>query len=156
MMSLPRKKIVKDWMDHRKVFDFEINPTPDNLYFQFNGKSEGGIGFTVMQPKIWETSILVMAEVTIGESHLKTLESMRTKDRNEFMINLIKSIVFAPASFALDPTFKQKGFPQGIQLTKEICYDNLTEDRLSNSMRDVVRCVVYILELFKSGLECEE
>ena len=46
------KKFVKDWMDHRKVFDIEIDPTPGNLYFQFAGKSEGGISFSVMQPRI--------------------------------------------------------------------------------------------------------
>ncbi|MDQ1318018.1 MAG: hypothetical protein QG588_1674 [Candidatus Poribacteria bacterium] len=146
------KKFVKDWMDHRKVFDIEIDPTPGNLYFQFTGKSEGGIGFTVMQPKIWDTSVLVMAEVKIGEQHSKILESMRQKDREEFIFNLKKNIIFAPASYALDPTLETKGYPQGIQFSKEICYDNLTEDRLSNSMRDVVSCVIYILELFKNEL----
>lgn len=146
------KKFVKDWMDHRKVFDIEIDPTPGNLYFQFTGKSEGGIGFTVMQPKIWDTSVLVMAEVKIGEQHSKILESMRQKDREEFVFNLKKNIIFAPASYALDPTLETKGYPQGIQFSKEICYDNLTEDRLSNSMRDVVSCVIYILELFKNEL----
>jgi len=146
------KKFVKDWMDHRKVFDIEIDPTPGNLYFQFTGKSEGGIGFTVMQPKIWDTSVLVMAEVKIGEQHSKILESMRQKDREEFIFNLKKDIIFAPASYALDPTLETKGYPQGIQFSKEICYDNLTEDRLSNSMRDVVSCVIYILELFKNEL----
>jgi len=146
------KEFVKDWMNHRKVFEREMDPTPINLNFQFIGKSEGGIGFTVMQPKIWDTSVLIMAEVKIGESHLKIFESMRTRDRDEFMLNLMKSILFAPASFAFDPTFETKGYPQGIQLIKEICYDNLTEDRLSNCMRDIVKCVVYMIELFKKEL----
>ena len=146
------KKFVKDWMDHRKVFDIEIDPTPGNLYFQFAGKSEGGIGFSVMQPRIWDTSVLIMAEVTISEQHSKILESMRQTDRKEFIFNLQKDLIFGPASFALDPTFKTRGYPQGIQLSREICYDNLTEDRLSNSMRDVASSVVYIIELFKNEL----
>ena len=93
-----------------------------------------------------------MAEVTISEQHSKILESMRQTDRKEFIFNLQKDLVFGPTSFALDPTFKTKGYPQGIQLSREICYDNLTEDRLSNSMRDVASSVVYIIELFKNEL----
>jgi hypothetical protein len=143
------KDLVKNWMNHRKVFESEIDPVPSDLHFIFNGKSESGMGFTVLQSKIWDTSVLMMTEVKIGESHLKVLESMRTKDREEFMFNLKKNIIFAPASFAFDPTHEKTGFPRSIQFSKEICYDNLTEDRLSNDMRDVVRCVIYVVELFK-------
>jgi hypothetical protein len=147
--TIDAKDLVKNWMDHRKVFEIEVEPTPSNLNFHYNGKSEGGIGFIVMQPKAWETSVLMMAEVKLGETHLNILKTMRQKDRDEFISRLMNNIIFAPASFAFDPTYSSTGFPQSIQFSKEICFDNLTEDRLSNSMRDVVRCVIYIIELFK-------
>lgn len=152
------KSFVKNWMDHRKVFNNETDPVPNELNFQFNGKSEGGIGFSVLQPKIWETSILIMAEVKIGEPHKKILETMSEKNREEFMFNLTKNIIFAPASFAFDPSFETRGFPSGIQFSREICFDRLTEDKLSNSMRDVVKCVIFVVELFKNefGKENEE
>ena len=143
------KDFIKGWMGHRKVFDTEIEPTPSDFHFQFNGKSEGGVAFTILQPKIWDTSVLVISEVIIGETHLKILETMRERERDEFIKNLANNIISAPAYFAFDPTYDKNGFPQGIQFSKEICYDNLSEDRLSNSMRDVVMCAIYVVELFK-------
>lgn len=146
------KRFVESWMGHRKVFGTEITQIQDDIYFQFNVMSDIDIGFTVLQPRAWETTVAVISEVKIGDPHLKIFETMRVKDREGFMLNLIKSIAPLPANYAFDPTYEKNGYPQGIQFAKEICYDNLTEDRLNNSMLDVVKCVSYILWLFRVEL----
>ncbi|MDF0593145.1 DUF2299 family protein [Methanotrichaceae archaeon M04Ac] len=146
------KRFVESWMGHRGVSGAEITQIQENIYFQLNGMSDIGIGFTVFQPKTWETTISVIAEVKIGEPHLKIFETMRTKDREGFMLNLIKSITNLPANYAFDPTYETAGYPRGIQFAKEIYYDNLTEDKLGNSMLDVIKCVSYVLWLFRVEL----
>jgi hypothetical protein len=139
------RTLIEGWMKHRKVFQSETVPAPEKLWFQFIGKEENGLPFTVLQPKKWDTSILVLAEITIGEWHFKSLEAMRSKDREEFLDNIRRSITFAPATYAFDPTFPITGIPKGVQFSKEICYDGLTEDRLSGSMRDVIMGVLFVM-----------
>ena len=138
------RTLIEGWMKHRKVFQSETLPAPEPFYFQFVGKEENGLPFTVLQPKEWDTSILMLAEITIGDSHFKSLESMRPKDRERFLDDLQRSITFGPATFAFDPTFQITGIPKGIQFSKEMCYDGLTEDRLSSSMRDVIKGVLFV------------
>lgn len=143
------KEFIKRWMGRRKVFVSEANAIPDELCFILNGKSELGIPFTILQPKDWETSILILSETRIGEEHINSLKSMRAKDRKEFLDNLIRDIAFAPATYAFDPEFEKTGTPTGIQFSKEICYDGLSEDKLSECMHDIVRCSAFVIRQFR-------
>ncbi len=151
--QLAPKDFIKRWMDHRKVFISEADKIPDEMIFLFNGKSELGIPFTVLQPRNWETSVIVLSETRIGEEHINFLKSMRLRDRKEFLSNLIEDISFAPATYAFDPEFDKTGIPIAIQFSKEICYDGLTEDRLSKCMNDVVKCSSFVILRFRKEFE---
>jgi hypothetical protein len=147
------KQFIKNWMEHRKVFVSEADKTPEDFTFVLNGNYELEIPFTILQPKAWETSIMVLSEARMGEQHVAALKSMRSKDRKEFLDNLIKEISFAPAIFAFDPEFEKTGIPAGIQFSREICYDGLTEDKLSECMYDVTRCLAFVIRQFKKEFE---
>lgn len=138
--------LIKDWMEQKGISDgIKTEPTPDDFYFQFTGKDEAEIPFTVFQPKNWKKTILILSQVDINEDRVKCIESMRPKDRDEFLYNLRKDITFAPANTAFDPSFDDTGIPRGIQFQEEICYDGLTEDRLNEAVRNVVKCVLFVI-----------
>lgn len=139
-------RLIEDWIEQKGISDgIKVEPTPEDFYFQFTGKEEAEIPFTIFQPKSWKKTILILSQVDINEDRVKSIESMRSKDREEFLYTLQKDITFAPASVAFDPSFDETGIPRGIQFQKEICYDGLTEDRLNEAMRNVVDCVGYVI-----------
>jgi hypothetical protein len=138
--------LIKAWMDQRGISDgVETKPTPNGVFFQFIGKDVTGIPFVIIRPEAWKKTVLIVSEVLINDDRVKSIESMRPKDRDEFLHNLQKDITFAPAQFAFDPTFDTTGIPRSIQFSKEICYDGLTQDRLNDAMRDVVRSALFVI-----------
>jgi len=138
--------LIKNWMTQKGISDrVEMEPTPTGTSFQFTGKDATGVPFTIIQPENWKKTVLVISEVGITQERIESIESMSPQDRDEFLYNLQKDIMFAPAQFAFDPTFKETGIPRGIQFSKEICYDGLTEDRLNDAMRDVVRSALFVI-----------
>jgi hypothetical protein len=139
-------RLIKDWIEQRGISaGIKIDPTPEDFYFQFTGKDEAEIPFTIFQPKGWKKTILILSQVEINEDRVKSIESMRLKDRDEFLYNFQKDISFAPANIAFDPSFDETGIPRGIQFQSEICYDGLTEDRLNDAMRNVVKCTLFVI-----------
>jgi len=138
--------LIKDWIEQRGVSDgINTEPTPEEVYFQFTCKDYTEIPFIVAQPKEWKKTILIVSQVDINEDRVKSIESMRPKDRDEFLYNLQKDISFAPANVAFDPSFDKTGIPRGIQFSREICYDGLTEDNLNKAVHDVVKCDLFVI-----------
>jgi len=138
--------LIKAWMDQRGISDgIETKPTPEGVSFQFTGKDITGIPFAIIQPGMWKRMVLIVSEVTINDDRVKSIEAMRQEDRDEFLYNLQKDIAFLPAPFAYDPTHEKTGIPKGIQFSKEICYDGLTEDRLNDAVRDVVKSALFVI-----------
>lgn len=145
--------LIIKWINTRKVSASSETPIPknpsDDFSFQFSCKNEVDLPFTILQPKIWNTTVIVLAEVSIDQIHRNALESMRAKDRDNFLWGLRRDIAFAPATSAFGPPSEKSGLPKGIQFSKEICYDELSENKLSGAMRDVLVCVAYVIDLFK-------
>jgi len=138
--------LIKSWMEQRGISESsEVKPTPGGISFQFRGVDSSGIPFAVLQPETWKKTVVIVSEVTITDDRFNSISSMRPKDRDDFLGNLQKDITFAPSAFAFDPTFDKTGIPRGIQFSKEICYDGLTEDRLNEAMRDVIRSVLFVI-----------
>ncbi len=138
--------LIEDWMAQRGIDDgTKTEPTHEDFYFQFTGKDETGIPFTIFQPKSWKKTLVILSQVDINEDRVKSIESMRPKDRDEFLYSLQKDISLAPANVAFDPSFSETGIPKGIQFQTEICYDGLTEDRLNEGMLNVVKCAIFVI-----------
>lgn len=138
--------LIKAWMKQRAITEgTETTPTPAGVFFQFIGKDATGIPFLIIQPESWRETILVVSEVIITDDRVKSIESMRPKDREGFLYNLRKDITFAPAQFSFDPTYDKTGIPRSIQFSKEICYDGFTQDRLNEAVRDIVKCALFLI-----------
>ena len=139
-------RLIKEWMGQRGISNgTKIEPTPEEFYFQFTGEDEAEIPFTIFQSKSWERTILILSQVDLSKEHVKSIESLRPKDRDEFLFDLRKDIAFTSASIAFDPDFNDTGIIKSIQFQEEICYDGLTEDRLNNAVKSVLKGSLFII-----------
>lgn len=139
-------RLIKEWMGQRGISNgTKIEPTPEEFYFQFTGEDEAEIPFTIFQPKSWGRTILILSQVDLSKEHVKSIESMRPKDRDEFLYDLRKDIAFTSASVAFDPAFDETGIIKSIQFQEEICYDGLTEDRLNNAVKSTLKGSLFII-----------
>ena len=139
-------ELIKAWVTQHGISEgVETKPTPDGFSFHFTGKGTRDIPFTILQPEAWKRTVLILSEVTIAEDDIKYIKSMRPGDRDKFLYNLQKDIMFTSTHFALSPDFEKTGIPSGIQFSKEICYDGLTEDRLNNAIGEVIKNVIFVI-----------
>jgi hypothetical protein len=147
------KNLIRGWITDRSFFDnasnIEVDPTPKGLLFQFNGKAPTTIPYIIIQPDILKRAIVVLANVTITKQRIDSLNSMKKEDRDKFLWNLQKDLIFAPPSFSFDPSFDKTGIPEGIQFTKEVSYDELTEGKLAEAVDYVCRCVLWVIWVFQ-------
>jgi hypothetical protein len=63
--------------------------------------------------------------------------------------NLQRDIVFAPPTYSFNPEYQKDGTFKGVQFTKEISYDELTEGKLGDAVIDVTRCVLWVIWTFR-------
>lgn len=148
------KTLIRNWITDRGFFDkktniIEVDPAPKGLLFQFNGKAPTAIPYIIIQPDIFNRTIVILANVKITQSRIDSLNSMKKEDRDNFIWNLQKDLVFVPPSFTFDPSFEETGIPKAIQFTKEVYYDELTEGRLAEAADSVCRCVLWVIWAFQ-------
>ena len=61
--------LVKDWIEQRGISGgIKIEPTPEDVYFQFTGKDVTGIPFLIVQPKTWKKTLLIVSEGSVKSS----------------------------------------------------------------------------------------
>jgi hypothetical protein len=147
------KSLIRGWITDRAFFDnasnIEVDPVPKGLLFQFNGKAPTTVPYTIIQPDILKRTIVVLANVKITQPRIDSLNSMKKEDRDKFLWNLQKDLIFAPPSFSFDPSFDKTGIPEGIQFVKEVSYDELTEGKLAEAADYVCRCVLWVIWVFQ-------
>ncbi|HUS76758.1 MAG TPA: DUF2299 family protein [Methanothrix sp.] len=142
--------LINGWMKQRGISSSgKTEPTPSGVFFEFICKDVTGMPFAIIQPETWEKTVLVISEVAITDGRFKSIELLTPEDRDDFLYNLQQDSSLLPAPFALDPTFEETGIPRGIQFNKEICYDGLTEDRLNDVVRDVVRSALFVIRTIR-------
>lgn len=140
------KAKIQEWMNQRGYFASEINS--DGFNFHLIGKNEGGIGFSILQPKAFERIILVLTQVDVDPLHYKSLSSMRPKDRDEFLWDMWRELIFAPVAFNYDSTFNTTGIPKSIQFSKEITFEDLSDSKLREAQDYTVRGVLWAVSIF--------
>ncbi|HPJ30241.1 MAG TPA: DUF2299 family protein [Methanothrix sp.] len=140
--------LIEKWMDGR---GFTISPPREKdestveFNFAYNGKTERGLGFTVVQPKNIARLVLVASRIDIAGQHRDILGSMETSEFEDFMWELKRALVLAPASFQILPP---EGMPDSIQLSLEISFDELSEGKLNNALNSISKSAVLIILLF--------
>ncbi|MHC1632162.1 MAG: DUF2299 family protein [Methanotrichaceae archaeon] len=136
------KKVVREWMEIRGFLRNEISD--EHSHFRYEGESDSGIKFSIIQPKELERSLVVLSRLDIHPQHIKLLQSMSPGERSEFLWNLKRDIVFAPPVFQIYP-LEDPDNPTTIEFIKEISFDELTEGRLMEAMDYVHRCVLWVI-----------
>jgi hypothetical protein len=133
-------KMVYDWMKSRNLF---VKPLKsDDAIFQFEGITETQIGFMITQPKKLPRSIVLIANLEILPVHLEAMAKLAPQERSNFLWNLKKDLIFAPATFSMSPNLNS---PKTIQFAKEVSFDELTEGRLIEAMDAVCRCTIWTI-----------
>jgi hypothetical protein len=151
------KSLAQTWMQNRGFFSKEIIPCPDELNFMLEGMVPTGIPFLIIQSKHLKSMVTVIANVRITESSFASLNALGKDERDEFLWNLKRELIFAPPMFAFDPTFEKTGVPKAIQFSKDLYYDELTEGRLAEAVNYATRSSLWVVWTFrrKFGVSAE-
>jgi hypothetical protein len=143
------KSLAQRWMKDTGFFTREVVPCPNDLNFILEGKAPNEIPFLVIQPKKRGTAVVAIVNVKVTDTSYASLSSMEKDDRDKFLWNLQKEMMFAPPDFAFDPDFEKNGIPKGFQFSKEVYYDELTEGRLAEVVSYATRSAVWVILSFR-------
>ena len=133
------KALIETWVNDRG-FPISTIPVSDKFNFQFGGISSLGIGFAIIQPKDLKRAIAVVTRIEFDPVHIKVLESLDQNDRDEFLWNLKKDLLFNPPAFF----FSDPNHPKFIEFLMHVSFDEITEGRLQNAMDQTVRSVLFV------------
>lgn len=143
------KSLAQSWMQDNGFFSKEVLPCPNDLYFILEGKAPNGIPFLIIQPKQLKRAIVAIANVMITDSSFASLNALKDDERDEFLWNLQRDLMFAPPTFAFDPSFEETGIPKGIQLSIEVYYDELTEGKIAEAVNYASRSALWVIWTFR-------
>jgi hypothetical protein len=143
------KSLAQTWMKDSGFFSKEILPCPDGLNFILEGMSPNGIPFLIIQPTQLKNAVVAIANVRITDSSFTSLSALSRDERDDFLWNLKRELMFAPPTFAFDPTFEETGIPKGIQFSKEVYYDELTPGRLAEAVNYATRSALWVVWTFR-------
>jgi hypothetical protein len=135
------KEFIEKWVNDRGYPMTDV-PHSDDYSFQFGSISAIGIGFVIVQPKTLKRVVVVATHVEFSPFHLEALES--APDRADFLWKLREHLVSASPAFS----FNDPKNPTGIEFSREISFDELTEGRLQDAVDQTVRCVLWVSWLF--------
>lgn len=125
-----------------------IDPSPAELKFLIIGKGLSEIPFLIAQSVDAKRSISVIVNVKISPSSRKSLSEMSEKTRKEFLWGLKKELMFAPANFAFDLEYEEGRIPKGVQFSKAIYFDELSEGRLAEVVDYTIRSALWLIWTF--------
>lgn len=143
------KSTAYNWMKNHGHDPSEILPCPGDLSFMLQGKASNGMPFLVIQPKELERAVVAIANVRVTESSFAALKAMSEFERDEFLWNLKRELIFAPPSFSFDPSYEETGIPKGVQFSREVYYDELTEGRLAEAVNYAIRSALWFIWTFR-------
>lgn len=143
------KSLVQTWMRDSGISPKEILPCPEDLNFILEGMAPNGIPFLIIQPKQCERAVVAIANVRITDSSFASLSALSVDERDEFLWNLKRELMFTPPTFAFDPTFAKTGIPKRMQFSKEVYYDELTEGRLAEAVNYATRSALWVVWTFR-------
>jgi hypothetical protein len=132
------KTKIDEWMKGRNIFIREIDS--DEAYFQFEGKTETQIGIVIAQPKKLFRSIVVISKLELHPKHLEALSRLNSKKKAEFIWDIKRDLIFAPATFTMEPYGDDL---RSVQFAREISFDELTDGRLIEAVDNVCRPLIW-------------
>ena len=141
------------WMKGRDLFTQEVDSEDND--FQLNGKTATQIGITILHPKNLFRSIIVISKIELHSKHKESLSQLPASEKADFIWNLKKDLIFAPASFVMEPNGDNL---ESIQFSTEISFDELTDGKLIEAVDNVCRPLIWTAWIFlrKFGLPAEK
>jgi hypothetical protein len=151
------KSLAHTWMKDRGYDPLDILPCPEDLSFMLQGKASNGMPFLIIQSKNASSSVVAIANVRVTQSSYASLQKMSKAERDEFLWNLKRELIFAPPNFSFDPSYEETGIPKGVQFSKEVYYSDLTEGRLAEAVDQAIRSALWVIWTFrrKFGMPAE-
>jgi len=132
------KEKVRTWMEGRRIFIKETEA--DEVDFQLNGRTETQIPLAIVLPKDLPKTILVVTKIELHKMHANALNQLTPQEKEAFIWDLKKDLMFAPAAFNMEPSGTDL---KAIQFTKEISFDELSDGRLIDAMDSVCRSFIW-------------
>ncbi len=141
------------WMKGRDLLTQEVDSEDND--FQFNGKTATQVGITILHPKNLFRSIIVISKIELDPKHKEDLNQLHADEKADFIWNLKRDLIFAPASFIMEPDGNNF---ESIQFGIEISFDELTEGKLIEAVDNVCRPLIWTVWVFlrKFGSPVEE
>ena len=142
------KHLVEKWMQDRKFSTPSQQMPAESLQevnFSYNGKTETGFGFIVIQPKQATRVIIMASRLDVAKSHADALGSMKARKLEDLLWELKKELVLSTASYMIMPP---TGIPKSIQFSREISFDELTEGKLADALGSITKSMVLTILLF--------
>lgn len=143
------KSLAYTWMMKLGYAPRDISPCPEDLSFMLEGWTSNDMPFLVIQPKKNENFVVAIANVRVTDSSFVSLKDLTEKDREDFLWNLKRELMFAPPSFSFDPSYEKTGIPKGIQFSKTVYYDELTEGKLAEAVDFAIRSALWVIWTFR-------
>lgn len=137
------KEKIEVWMRARQIFIREKKS--DDTDFQFEGKTETQVGIVIAKPKKLYNSVIVISKLELHPNHLAAFGRLNSKRKEEFIWDLKRDLIFAPATFMLEQSGDNL---KSIQFAKEISFDELTEGRLIEAIDNVCRPLIWTVWVF--------
>lgn len=138
------KQIVIEWMKGRDIVLLpEGTPkeiVPKGTIFQVNGRTNTGIGISIINPINLPKYIVATTKLGLHPQHKKGLNDLKPEEREAFIWDLKKDLIFIPASFSIQSTDQDV---EAIQFIKEVAFDEISDGKLSEAMDNVCRPLIW-------------
>jgi hypothetical protein len=148
MMNGPEmEETVKRWLTESNIF-FEIaEDEAANFHLLAEFPEKGGNGLEIINPKDRPDAILIVSNVSIDPMHQTALQAMPGNKRQEFLGDLVKTLIFQPVGFIATPDMEK---PENIQLMRDMYADGISKTVFMDGMNGVNRCIIFIVWKFGS------
>ena len=103
------------------------------------------IGITILHPKKLFRSILIVSRIEVHPKHRDLLNELQPNEKADFIWNLKRDLIFAPATFRMEPSGNDI---DSMQFTNEISFDELTEGKLIEAVDNVCRPLIWVAWTF--------
>lgn len=148
MIFLPPTEIddhmqkVKKWLTDEGIFREQIVDEQASYNFQIELVPNSGNLLYVVQPKMSEDLILIVGGVSMSENYYQALISLPKSEHDRLIWDLRFNLLFQNPDFCMIPN--DENF-NTIQFQNRIYFDSLTKNNLIKSIRDVHRCILFVI-----------
>lgn len=137
---------VKQWLMDSCIYKDMVIDETANFHFLAEYPERSGNLIDIINPKNRLDTLLLVTNVTIDPSHRTALAALPPTKRQEFVEDLMKTLIFQPVGFIATPDMNM---PEKIQLVKDLYQDGLTKTGMMEALGWVNRSITFIVWKFK-------